>query len=831
MKLKCHQQICQLFIVLLFVTIFFGFLSGGRVLLGSDPVISAANLSTSEAVGLIRSGWKPAPLLGTSASPGLNFLRVLLFIFQDGILWNNWYHGLGCLLASFFLFRFLRSSGLSHGAATLATIGAFWVGVNLTILYAAHPAKPYIVMLFVAALLPARRAGEGSVVNSLLWGGCIGLMFVHQADVALFFALFAGVYFLFRLYRGFGFKSLVKWLRILLPALLFSFLFASGPLLSGYKKHVKDSVQIRVQTPQQKWDYVTQWSFPPEESIAFVAPGYTGWRSGEPEGPYWGRMGRSSGWEQTRQGFQNFKLENMYLGIIPVAFALFALFSCRRSKHKAEVLFWGGATLVALLLSFGKFFPLYSLFYKLPVVNNIRNPNKFLQVFQVCLAILTAYGVDALFSQRSKVKGQRSEGRHPTLNVKSRKPNDSDLCPLSSEIRHFFWFMSGILGVLMLWVLSLMINRTDGVAEFVSLGWPQEAARVIVQNKITALWHASFMAAIMTGVFALFRFPLFVCPERSRWGKALRYKNWIAAGLVLIVAADAVKLSKHYVKEMPRSYIEANPITDFIHKGLGHQRVALAQEQHIFGVLKTYTLPYNGISVFNPGDMSRMPVDYQSFLQAAQKDPLALWEFSSVKYLLASTAIEKQVPASRLRKVFAFDVLSVPKGGFSVRSNMAGPVAVFELLNCLPRYALFAGSRKMHEEEALRRIGDLSQLSLIPDSQFPELPGSGLCGSVIVEEYHSDRVVLSVESNTDGILRCADRFTPDVVAVIDGTPAVVEPVDYLCRGVFVPAGAHTVEVRYEFSKLYYYLRWVGYLIFVSACLSLVGRWLKRSFLK
>ena len=126
--------------------------------------------------------------------------------------------------------------------------------------------------------------------------------------------------------------------------------------------------------------------------------------------------------------------------------------------------------------------------------------------------------------------------------------------------RNFFWVLIGLLGILLLWALSLTLGRADDVGRFMAQGWPQDAAQVIVQNKITALWHASFMAAVVTALFALFSFP--------RFGKLLRYKKWIAAGLVLIVAADAVKLSKHYVKEMPRSYIEANALTDFLKKDL-----------------------------------------------------------------------------------------------------------------------------------------------------------------------------------------------------------------------------------------------------------------------
>jgi hypothetical protein len=146
------------------------------------------------------------------------------------------------------------------------------------------------------------------------------------------------------------------------------------------------------ESPQAKWEFCTQWSVPPDEGIEIIAPGYMGWRSGEPAGPYWGRTGQSAEWPRTGQGFPNFRLENIYLGIIPVAFGLLAcLMAWRRilaadtvgeKAWRMDVRFWSVVALVVLLLSFGKYFPLYSLFYHLPVVNNIRNPNKFIQVLK-----------------------------------------------------------------------------------------------------------------------------------------------------------------------------------------------------------------------------------------------------------------------------------------------------------------------------------------------------------------------------------------------------------------------------------------------------------------
>ncbi len=787
----------------LFIVIFSSFLSGDRVLLSTDAIIRSADQSLSDACRAIVPYWKTHPLLGFGKGGGTSLGNLTKGLSPNGIIWNNLVHGMACLAASCIYLVWARKKQIAKAASLIGLIVAFWVGSNFTLLYAGHPHKSFIVWLFICSLLPVALAAAGSVAAALVWGGCVGLMFAQQPDVALFFSLAASAYFVFRLWKEQGLpstslrtgKPLLVWLKVLVPAAVVAFLFAGGPLLGGYKTHVKGAAQMQTENKQAKWDYVTQWSFPPEEMIAFVAPGYTGWRSGEPEGPYWGRMGRSAGWEQTRQGFQNFKLENTYLGFIPVAFALFALFSSRRSKHKAEILFWGGATLVALLLAFGKFTPLYALFYKLPVVNNIRNPNKFLQVFQVCLAILTAYGADRLLGQKSEIKRQKSEGM------------DSDLRSLTSENRNFFYFLAGALGLLILWALSLTMNNGSDISSFVRQGWPQDAAQVIAANKMKALWHASFMAAVITAVFAIFSFPLFACPERSRWGKALRYKNWIAAGLVLIVAADAIKLSKHYVKEMPRSYIEANALTDFLKKDLGHQRVALLSQQGIYGLWTTYLLPYNKIPTFNFSDMPRMASDYKAFLEAGQRDPLNMWRFSGVKYLLGPTAAEKQL-AGQARKVFAYDLASAPGNGFQVIARPTGAHAVFELLNTSPRYAVVAPVGQLSDEQALVSVAK---------------PPRALVGTAVVQFYRPGKVKLLVMTEAPAMLRVAEKWDADWKATIDGEPAEVERVDYICQGVSVPVGEHHVELRYAPSKLFFYMQCIGYLILFGSLITILLR--------
>lgn len=403
-----------LLIVVLALAIFRVVLVPGRFLFTTDDNIGDLALRKSMLPFGFLGGWYDGMLVGFKMAVMPNWTTLLLWLAPLKT-FVNWIHALDLVLASMALGAFLRRRGLSWSACALAALTAFWVGSNLTLTYAGHIGKFGILLWAAVYLWLADRAAEsGQPAFAVLAGGAMGVMFLEQADVALFFALVLGPYFLLALWRAWG-RRLSLWTVLLAPLLLTAGLVAFHPLLEGYRANVQGVAAMRQEKPKEKWAFVTQWSWPPEESIDFIAPGYMGWRSGELSGPYWGRMGRSEGWEQTHRGFQNFKLENQYLGAIPLVLATLALIGAIAeretgkksavfwtSSRRLEVFFWAAAALVTLLLSFGKYFPLYALFYKLPVINNIRNPNKFLQVFQLAVAILSAYGYDRLARTRTE---------------------------------------------------------------------------------------------------------------------------------------------------------------------------------------------------------------------------------------------------------------------------------------------------------------------------------------------------------------------------------------------------------------------------------------------
>lgn len=395
---KCGPAVA---IALFAVVTHWALLKGG-VLFTSDGGAGINGLLDAVLPEAFAGYWYPLRLLGKGVVlvPGWsNFALCSLPV----NFFCRWIYAIDLFVASVAFYAYLRRVGFCMSAGLLGVLTAFWLGSNFSLIAAGHINK-YGVLMFAALCLNCIELAmdKKQIGYWMLAGACMGGMFVEQQDVALFMCFLLGPYALFRVLCERDKSWWMDLLVQLVPMLVVALLIASPALLGGYKDSVGALGADKVEgSSDEAWNFATQWSWPPEESIAFVAPGYTGWSSSDPEGPYWGRMGRSAGWEQTRKGYRNFKLENTYIGVIPVLLAFVGLFMGGIDRKK-ERFFWGGMTLLMLALAFGKYFPLYKLFYQLPVVHWIRNPNKFLQVFQLALAVLTAYGADALLHRDEK---------------------------------------------------------------------------------------------------------------------------------------------------------------------------------------------------------------------------------------------------------------------------------------------------------------------------------------------------------------------------------------------------------------------------------------------
>ncbi len=754
-----RNSVCTAVLLVVATIIFAPVWFGGTLLTTDDNIGAIAGYKSHLEAGFGVESWSESPLVGLPAgSSPLNWSN-LLIKFMPVRLFANTFHALSLLAGSIALFFYLRRKDLAPAAALLAALTAFWLGSNFTLIYAGHIRKFSIVFLFCATLICLDKLFETKRWNwSVIAGALIGIMFLEQQDVALFFGLFAGAYALFLVAQSPGERT-ASFLR-LLPIVVIALLTCIGPVISSYQQNVAGIASME-QSRAEKWDFCTQWSQPPEDSIDFIAPGYTGWRSGEPSGPYWGRMGRSAGWEETRQGFMNFRLENTYLGVIPVLLAIFALFSARASAHRAVIFFWGGAALVALLLAFGKYTPLYALFWQLPVINNIRNPNKFIQIFQVAVAILAAFGLDTLLKNKASSK-------------------------------KFFWVTIGVFGFLALWAFGTAAGQAGIAADFSKQGWPSEMARVMAGRQSAALWHAAIMALFAAAAFSIFSLP--------RFEKLLRHGNRIAAALIALVAIDGILLAGHYVQTLPGGYIEENDVTRLLTEKRGDQRTAMVSQDSFYNIWLTYLFPYHDLPHFNITQMPRMPQDYQQFLSALNRNPLRMWQLAGVGYLLGPAEMAAQLPAGQYDQALRYDVAGSANGSLTVQPNPQGQHAVFAAKVPAPRFALVGRAEIMPDEQALATLASPAwtpfQTLLLPPDSTGELLDQVADGSIDVLEQRDGFALLRVQTAQPAYLRIAERFDAGWTARVNDRETDVLRADFLFQAVQLESGEHVVELAY-----------------------------------
>jgi hypothetical protein len=76
----------------------------------------------------------------------------------------------------------------------------------------------------------------------------------------------------------------------------------------------------------------------------------------------------------------------------------------------------------------------------------------------------------------------------------------------------------------------------------------------------------------------------------------------------------------------------------------------------------------------------------------------------------------------------------------------------------------------------------------------------GSPGTARIEDYEAERVSVRVRARRPALLVLTDNWYPGWEAKVDGGSAPVERVDYLIRGVRVPAGTHTVEFEFKPSS-------------------------------
>ena len=164
-----------------------------------------------------------------------------------------------------------------------------------------------------------------------------------------------------------------------------------------------------------------------------------------------------------------------------------------------------------------------------------------------------------------------------------------------------------------------------------------------------------------------------------------------------------------------------------------------------------------------------------------------------------------------------------------LREVYSGPDArLYRLDGALPR-TWFVPAQRVVEDgdaalDAIGRPGFEPRLTGVTERRVPGVPErapGGAGGSARLVAYERERVVIRSRADRAGLVVLSDTHYPGWKAEVDGEEVPVERVDYLLRGVPVPAGAHTVVFRY--APLSWTIGWaVSLVALLGLALALVA---------
>jgi len=782
--------------------------------------------------------------------------------------------------AAWFLFRQLRFSsfacvigGLGAGLNMHFFSNACWglcqwcICAAMILMALGILVSPYIEKLWIKAVLAGFSTGVAVMEG-----------FDSGAILSIYVAVFVVFWFLSNdtSPAAGARKTIYVGVLLVVSAFLISLSTISTLIVTQLKGTSGGGVVQSESAKRDAWDKSTQWSIPKVETLRTIVPGLFGYRmdmyttSTNPSAYYWGSIAQDphideleshdpatrsnaveglplapdvraqiqtilAGNNKTLQESVMDQIKNIpqlqrrhtgngeYTGILVCLLAVFALANVARRENspystieRHSVLFWSAAALLSLLAAWGRHGFLYSVIYQFPMISNFRNPMKYMHPLNICMIILSGYGLEVLWCQYLAAPTEEAGSFFREI-----------LASWKSSSTFEKWWAGGCVVALALAVAGYFIYDSYRPAlvkyllhnGFDTSNAPQISRFSVKQVEWFVVYFAVSIAAvlgILSGAFA---------GRRSCWALAI-----LAAIMICDLSRADVPWIRYYnYKEK----ISPNPVTDLLKQQPWEQRVnsriwpaggyitaGLTGLCH-WWIENDY--PFNDIETLEIDQAPRMASlenNYlNQFIVTSDRDvwrATRLWQLANTRYLLVGAEWLPELnqfgePKNSFRAVMRMNMVPKPgitqvedPGDLTVQTNSDGPVALLEFTRALPRAKLYANWNSVDDATALQQLGspafDPEKMVLVakdtPVAQSPTTPAADP-GTVKITRYESKYLTLDAEAKTASVLLLNDRTDDSWNVWIDQKPGAVLRCNYIMQGVFVPAGHHTIELRYQ----------------------------------
>ena len=495
------------------------------------------------------------------------------------------------------------------------------------------------------------------------------------------------------------------------------------------------------------YDYITEYSYGIAESFNLIAPRLFGGSNNEAVGKdsnmYEFMISQGVPEDQatdfvsgmpTYWGDQPIVAAPAYIGVVVFFLAIMALFI---DKRKIKYVFLSGAA-VALVLSWGKNFPLVTDFFIdfVPMYNKFRAVSSIQGILELCFPVLAIMGLQSFFT-------------------------------LDKKLQWKALYETTILGLgifLILFFSKSMFSFSGGSDAYFQENYGPEFVNALKQDRMSLysadLLRSSFFIIVVSGVLWL-----------SMKEKVAQNTAIIIVGLLMV--SDLFFVDKNYVsaKDFVRgSQVEApfqeKPSDAEILKDTSHYRVF-----EVSGNLSSARASYfhksiGGYSAVKPRRMQQL-FDYQ-----IANNNMEVLNMLDVKYVIQTDKTGKEFPTSN------------PKA-----NGNAWFVSQVKLVNSADE-----------EMKALKGL-DSKNVALVNSNDF-KIKNTAFAkdnsARIILETYKPNYLKYVSNNANEGLAVFSEMYYgKGWNAYIDGKSVDHIRVDYVLRGLNIPAGKHTIEFKFE----------------------------------
>ncbi len=423
-------------------------------------------------------------------------------------------------------------------------------------------------------------------------------------------------------------------------------------------------------------------------------------------------------------------------------------------RQRREVIFWGVLAVGALFLSFGGETFLYAPFYLfIPGFGLFRGQERLAFLFSLALAALAGYGFSRYLQREEQGEPHRTR--------------------FDLTVR---WLLMGSIALVFLFFIGH--NAT---------GWQDEHPfrKLLAQS----VW----LTILLSLVWGLLRTCAAPQPVHAAWGR-------IGLGALVVLDLFTANWQTNLHPALPEAQTSTPPPVQAIRTDARPGEVFRVYNE--YRLYENYGVPYEIEDTWgaSPLRLARYDALYRTLRMER------VWQLLNVHYVItwrqelyAPSQIIYQEPAGK------------------------DTTYVHRLKSPAPRAWLVYHVEEIADEEALARLDEVTfdpmQVALVPPGSALALhpPEGGQAGEVTLQKRTPGSITLDVVTPADGLLVVSEIYYPGWQAYLDGQPVDIMPVDYVLRGVVVPAGRHRVAMEFRpFSFT------AGAIISVLSLLALTG---------